>query len=44
MNKKIRFWLLVTFFLTTVSLAQAQPAKSYRVGVLVVGSAAGDFP
>jgi ABC-type uncharacterized transport system substrate-binding protein len=39
MNEKIFVWLLATFFLTTVSLAEAQPAKKIPlVGFLVPGS------
>ena len=39
MNSKSFFWLLTTFLLTTVSPADAQQAKVYRVGVLLPGDA-----
>ncbi len=40
MMKKILVWLLVTFFLANVSVAQAQqPARMLRIGILVTTSA-----
>ena len=43
MNDKIPIWLLVTFFLTTVSFAHAQqPAKLPRLGVLLFGTPEAD--
>jgi hypothetical protein len=42
MNKRIALWLLATFFLTTVFLAEAQQAgKILRIGYLDSGTAAG---
>ena len=38
MKPKISFWLLATLILATVLYSQAQHAKTYHVGVLVVGS------
>ena len=40
--QNLKFFVLATFLLATVPLAEAQQAKIYRVGVLVVGSA--DIP
>ena len=37
MISKIPIWLLATFFLATVSLAEAQQAKIYRIGALYPG-------
>lgn len=37
MNKKIVIWLLTAVLLTTVSLAEAQQAKLYRVGIIHQG-------
>jgi putative ABC transport system substrate-binding protein len=38
MKRRSSFWLLVTFFLATVSLADAQESKKIpRIGVLVAG-------
>ncbi|HEY2920126.1 MAG TPA: hypothetical protein VGK77_14160 [Candidatus Binatia bacterium] len=34
MKSKSLFWLLTTVWLTTVSFAEAQPAKIYRIGYL----------
>ena len=39
MKRKILLYLLVTFLLATISDSQAQQARIYRVGVMVVGSA-----
>ncbi|MSP40234.1 MAG: ABC transporter substrate-binding protein [Deltaproteobacteria bacterium] len=40
MTKKILVWLLVTFFLANVSVAEAQqPVRSLRIGILVGASA-----
>jgi ABC-type uncharacterized transport system substrate-binding protein len=36
MKSKFLLWLLATFLLTTVSIAAAQEAKVYRVGVLTI--------
>ena len=37
MNKKILSWLLTTFLLTTVSPADAQQSKAYRIGAIHQG-------
>src|SRR4030095_7866793 len=37
MSKRIFVWLLVTIMLATVSFAEAQQAKVYRVGVILQG-------
>lgn len=37
MNKKFLSWLLATILLTTVSLAQAQQQKIYRIGAIYPG-------
>ena len=39
MKRKILLWLQATFLLETISDSQAQQARIYRVGVMVVGSA-----
>jgi putative tryptophan/tyrosine transport system substrate-binding protein len=39
MKRKILVWLPATFLLATISDSQAQQARIYRVGVMVVGSA-----
>ena len=39
MTKTILVWLLATFLLTTVSHAEAQQPKIYRVGVITAGGA-----
>ena len=42
MNHRITLWLLATFFLTTVSLAEAQQAgKIFRIGFLDTSTASG---
>src|SRR5688572_24349209 len=39
MSKRFFVWLLAAFFLATVSLAEAQQTKIYRVGVITAGGA-----
>src|SRR5437870_10883704 len=39
MNKKILNWLLLTVLPNTVSLAEAQQPKVYRIGVILPGGA-----
>jgi putative tryptophan/tyrosine transport system substrate-binding protein len=44
MREKIFNWILATFVLTTVSIAEAQPAKIYRIGYLDSSSLSGAAP
>jgi len=37
MNRKIVIWLLTSFCLTNIPLAEAQQAKVHRVGVITPG-------